>query len=363
MARRESEVRRRLRKEVNQRLRRLRKRVAETQHAVRALWLRFPDEATECPACGSSALALLDRLRVRADLTGRRLAFLTGCEACGLLFTNPVPPPERAAASYAAGGRWGEAHAERAGYLAAAHHSHVASNKPPVRDRPGRRSALLDAWAPYVPVASPPPGSKAVDFGCGEGKLLNSLQDAGWDTYGLEPSTDVAFLRHRRLDTLPADGRFDLAILHHVLEHVPNPLAVLREIAASLKDGGVLFISVPRIDRLGQHGDFHYCINGRNHLVAFTEPCLRNLLARAGFDVLALLDAPELDRALTHGLPLRLRVMARRTSAPTPPPPAPLRAARTALSAYRRQLALSREVTSVLPVRLRAGWTQWKLTR
>jgi SAM-dependent methyltransferase len=223
---------------------------------------------------------------------------------------------------------------------------------------------LLAAMQSYVPVEAPPPGARVLDFGCAEGKLLNSLQDAGWDTYGIEPSTDVAFLRHHRLDVPPQDGRFDLAILHHVLEHVDRPLDVLRQLAGSLREGGVLFIGVPRFDRVAEHGDFRYCINGRNHVVAFTEACLRGLLARAGFEVAARLDAPELDRALTQGRPLRLRLLARRTLAPPPLPREPLRAARQALAEYRRsRLTIAQRAAVALPPRLKGGWMRWTLIR
>ena len=34
----------------------------------------------------------------------------------------------------------------------------------------------------------------------------------------------VAFARHRDLTDIPSAGEFDLAILHHVLEHVTDPL-------------------------------------------------------------------------------------------------------------------------------------------
>ncbi len=150
--------------------------------------------------------------------------------------------------------------------------------------RPRRRDTLLQALQPHVNVLSRPAGARALDVGCGDGKFLNGLQDLGWDTYGIEPSSSVAFLRHHRLESPPQDGSFDLVVLHHVLEHVIEPLALLRAVSATLRDGGGLFVSVPRLDTLAQHGDFRYCINGRNHPLAFSETCLRGLLARAGFE-------------------------------------------------------------------------------
>ena len=353
-----------LRKAWRARRRRWMKRATQACAGVASLWLRFPDEAAACPACASSRLSLLDVLRVRADLTGRRLAFLTGCEACGLLFCNPLPSPERLDAFYGDTGVWAQEHGEHAAHLAAVHERRMRRRKPAGKRAHGRTPPpLVEAVARHVPVAAPPPHAKAIDFGCGTGKFLNWLQDFGWDTYGIEPSLDVAFLRHGRLATPPRDGSFDFAILHHVLEHVRNPLDILRQLAGSLKEGGLLFISVPRLDTLPQHADFHYCINGRNHLVAFTDACLRTLLARSGFDVVARLDEPDLDQALTDGQPLRMRVIARRTASPAAPPGSPLDAARRALRAYAR-VHRTRDrvpVPSPIPVRLRAGWMQRKM--
>lgn len=39
--------------------------------------------------------------------------------------------------------------------------------------------------------------------------------------------------------------RFDVVIANHVIEHIPDPITWLRELAAVTKDGGVLFLAVP----------------------------------------------------------------------------------------------------------------------
>ena len=112
--------------------------------------------------------------------------------------------------------------------------------------------ALLDR---YFPATQPRIGARVFDFGCGFGVWLNSFQDRGWITSGLEPSTDVAFVRHERLTSIPADARFDLVIVWHVLEHLPRPLDTLRALAAALAPGGFCLVSVPRVDTLAVHGD------------------------------------------------------------------------------------------------------------
>lgn len=321
------------------------------------LWLRFDEEAAACPACGSSRIALLDALSIPRDPKGRRIVFLTGCHECGLLFANPLPTPEHLEQFYGTEGRWAERREARTRRLEEAHARRAA--QPAVTKEPRRRrrsDVLFDALEPHVPLHAPPPGARVLDFGCGDGKLLNRLQAWGWETFGIEPSADVAFLRHTRLEAPPQDAAFDFVVLHHVLEHVTDPLALLRRLAGTAREGGVLFISVPRIDTLAEHGDINYCINGRGHPICLSHACLRTLLARAGFATVAVLDQPELDGALTEGKPLRLRLVARRTDAPQPAVAAPLTPALEALAAYARTRdGIATRMRRALPVRVRGA--------
>jgi SAM-dependent methyltransferase len=317
-----------------------------------SLWLRFADEASACPGCRSRRLAMLDVIPVARGPKGRRVSFLTGCHDCGLLFTNPMPTQEQLDRYYADEGpyRTHKVEAAHARRLELKTRSRKAERAPRARD------LLLNALAPYVAVHQPPPGAKVLDFGCGDGKILDRLQDRGWQTFGIEPSTSVAFGRHRRLTSAPQDASFDLIILHHVLEHVKDPLGVLQQLAGALREGGVLFVSLPRLDTLPQHGNLRYCIDGRKHLMCFSEACLTGLLARTGCTTIARVDARELDDALTKGKPLRLRLVARRTATPPLRPRAPLAPAVEALSQYARARgSLAARVSGVLPVRLRAA--------
>lgn len=321
------------------------------------LWLRFENEASSCPGCGSAQILVLDVFPVPRKTDGRRVAFLTGCHACGLLFANPLPTQEQLEQYYSEEGPWAEFRGERMRKLEASSRRRTGKpSRPKIRTVPGGPELLLDALVPYLPVHAPPAGSHVLDFGCGDGKLLNRLQDRGWDTYGIEPSTQVAFFRHRRLEAPPQDASFDFVVLHHVLEHVTAPLDILRQLAGSLREGGILFISVPRIDTLPLHRDFNYCIDGRRHLLSFSERCLMALLARAGFATAARLDAPELDVLRTRGKPMRLRIVATRTATPPPPPDRPLAPAVRALRQYARASGgVAGHVRRMLPVRLRAA--------
>lgn len=254
------------------------------------------DKASFCPACTARDLESLKQWR----LSGKQ-ARVWGCRTCGLLFVHPQPTPEELSAYYAPDGGWKASRVEK-------------SPRPPQIRTKGAAPALFDALDHYFPANTPPPGTRVFDFGCGSGTWLNSFQDHGWQTFGLEPSDDSAFVRHARLDAIPREPDFDLVLAYHVLEHLPRPLETLRELAGAIRPGGHLLVSVPRLDTLAVHRQVDYCLHPRHHIMGFTEACLRELMARAGLGVLATFH--ELDERFSKGEPVRLRMLARKGAAP-----------------------------------------------
>ncbi len=74
--------------------------------------------------------------------------------------------------------------------------------------------------------------------------------------------------------------RFDLITAHFVIEHVAEPVTVLKELASCLKPGGKLFFSVP--DPMGNSGDLLVV----DHLNHFTEHSIKKALALSGLELL-----------------------------------------------------------------------------
>jgi hypothetical protein len=75
------------------------------------------------------------------------------------------------------------------------------------------------------------------------------------------------------------DQNFDVISLIHVLEHVPDPITVLTELATRLTRGGVIVIQVP---------DFsanYFDLVVADHLSHFTEESVTNLARVAGFEI------------------------------------------------------------------------------
>lgn len=264
-------------------------------------WIyRAQGERDDCPACGSAALADLDVLPLRAGRTG----FVCACDGCGLVFSNPLPAADALADFYSPSGEWA---AERRDV-----DDRSVDDRQTASRAGGTWTRMFDPIRHAIDVTAPPAGASVLDFGCGEGKLLDVLQDCGWQTWGIEPALDRAFRRHRRLHAVPDAPRFDLIVAIQVLEHMPNPLQVLRELAGACRAGGHLLLSVPRFDTLPHHRDYRYVLNGRAHITAYTWACLRTLLARAGWSAVA---EPPLEISKGGGGRMttsRLRVVARR---------------------------------------------------
>lgn len=118
-----------------------------------------------------------------------------------------------------------------------------------------------------------------LDIGCGIGDML-AFRPATIGT-DINPRT-VEYCRSIGLeahlmepDRLPFEaGRFDSALLDNVLEHVPQPAALLDDVRRVLKPGGRLLVGVP--GRRGWDSD-------PDHKVRYDERSLSDCLQRAGF--------------------------------------------------------------------------------
>ena len=183
-------------------------------------------------------------------------------------------------------------------------------------------------------IRTPPPGGGHVlDFGCGNGRWLDTMAGFGWETFGIDPALKTAFTRHTELAAIPAAAQFHFVIVSHVLEHVTNPGSLLKALAAATRPGGWIS-SVPDLDRLPEHGDWHYVLNARAHLAAYSVDCLTTLLGRAGFGRAQVVRLPREEGHSGK----RLRMVAQR-SAPVASVPDPLAAAIRALAGYQTAAA------------------------
>jgi 2-polyprenyl-3-methyl-5-hydroxy-6-metoxy-1,4-benzoquinol methylase len=207
---------------------------------------------------------------------------LAECAECGLVFVNPRLPEKETL------GRYDETYFEQE-YLPSLG---VQDGVYDLDFFDRRYSFYLGLIADR---AGPAAGGKLLEIGAGAGFFLKSAQRAGWEVSGTEvskPCFDYATkelalnLRHEQAENLTFEaGEFDVVVLFDVLEHLFDPLKVMRAVNKVLKKGGVLFMGTPNYEALARKmlGRGWSIISPVDHLYYFTERTLEKLLARAGF--------------------------------------------------------------------------------
>ncbi len=114
---------------------------------------------------------------------------------------------------------------------------------------------ILPMLRPYIPKVG-----SVMDFGCGYGGTLAAFPESwtriGFDydenqlSYGRKFDLDL-----RSIDTIESyDGEFDVIMLNQVLEHIPNPILLLKKLRRYLKPNGVLYIEVPGFEAIINKG-------------------------------------------------------------------------------------------------------------
>ncbi len=267
-----------------------------------------------CPLCASRARTLLHGEQVdRVFFTAPGPWQLWRCDACGAGYLDPRPTPAAIGRAYRtyfthdqalpptpSGERLGLlARLKRAAlndYLQAAFGYRLRPALPFGRLAFALRADKALAAAEMVRhLPAPRQGDRLLDIGCGNGGFLLMARDRlGFEVEGTELDTVAAAravgngikIRHA---PLPGMGLPDQSYTHitlsHVLEHVHDPLAALREIHAALVPGGRVWLQVPNLDGAShtRFGADCRLLEPPRHLVMFTPATLRAALQTAGF--------------------------------------------------------------------------------
>lgn len=148
------------------------------------------------------------------------------------------------------------------------------------------------------------PGGRVLDAGVSSGYFAQLLIAANRKVDGIEIDPTAAEQARKvcdsvivanldELDAEEVDASYDALLFGDTLEHLKDPLGILRKLHPKLKPSGVLVVSVPNVAnwamRLGLlAGRFRYTDRGlldRTHLRFFTKRTLIETLYEAGFRV------------------------------------------------------------------------------
>jgi 2-polyprenyl-3-methyl-5-hydroxy-6-metoxy-1,4-benzoquinol methylase len=149
---------------------------------------------------------------------------------------------------------------------------------------------------------------RLLDIGCGTGGFLRFAQNAGFDAFGFDSSkAQIEFARRYVSRARTADNpfeylellsrrdlRFDIVTMWDVLEHMRNPLEVLKTIGEIIMPRGLVYICVPNgramvwkwkiRQQLRIWDDYDWA--PWEHVFYFSIPSLTRYLGQMGFTVL-----------------------------------------------------------------------------
>ena len=155
-------------------------------------------------------------------------------------------------------------------------------------------------------------GRRLLDVGAADGFLAERLTAQGWKVTAVERDPELAARARGRCHEVvtadlergvpPLPERFEAIVFGDVLEHLTDPLTVLREVSRLVAPSGTVIVSVPNIAHLSMRlsllaGRFTYADRGildRTHLRHFTRRSFLELLREADLPVseLAVTPAP-----------------------------------------------------------------------
>lgn len=137
-----------------------------------------------------------------------------------------------------------------------------------------------------------------LDVGCGPGLLLAVARERGWEVAGVEVSAWASRYASEELGLpvicgsieagLFAPRSFDVVVMNHVLEHLPDPRAALALARDLLKEDGLLVVGVPNFASLAARirRERWYSLLPDQHLWHFTPASLGRLLRELGLRVI-----------------------------------------------------------------------------
>jgi 2-polyprenyl-3-methyl-5-hydroxy-6-metoxy-1,4-benzoquinol methylase len=241
-------------------------------------------EVVACAVCGSDGhIVVIPSKRTPGEVIDQKTVFrssgdeplqdtMVRCTSCGLCYVRPRL-------------KW-ELILE--GYRGAVDETFVSQAS--FRERTFGR--CLDA----IEGLARPAGKRVLDVGAAGGSFLSVAEKRGYEPLGCEPSSWMCGFakQHYGLELFPGTifelptpaASVDLLTLFDVIEHTPDPKAVIERARELLKPGAVLALSYP------DYGSWAARLMGRRwvflltvHLYYFTRTTIADLLRRSGFEV------------------------------------------------------------------------------
>jgi 2-polyprenyl-3-methyl-5-hydroxy-6-metoxy-1,4-benzoquinol methylase len=218
------------------------------------------------------------------------------CSACGSMYVVTLPTPEALAAIYTSD----------------SYYELPPDSMRRIVEENQRRLNLIQNIKPT---------GRFLDIGCAQGLLLDEANQAGYQTFGIEPTWKNAeeaakkghSISNNRLDEFVdqcGEDRFDVITCLDVIEHIDNPKAFLNLASSLLAQDGLMVVSTPNfsciVERLlGANAPY---MTPPEHVTFLTVNGMRQLAFACGLNVLSFhtfgnLIPAEMERSIKRYLP------------------------------------------------------------
>lgn len=248
-------------------------------------------EYRNCPSCGQNDFEVLFESNMKSDdfnvlfdysmeghdsqegvegylVPGKEWGRHVKCKNCQLIYMNPM-----------------EKVSKTNEYYFKAKNTHA----PTIRE-----SYLRTAKSQLCLIQRYAKGTSLLDVGCAQGFFLFNASMAGYNAKGIEIARDAAEYARKEfgldVEAKPfeelqfPENHFDVVTLWQVLEHVPYPLKMLKDVHRILKPGGLLVVSTPNIEGIpAKMLRKRWWDIKRLHINQFTIKTLTDILQNAGF--------------------------------------------------------------------------------
>lgn len=137
-----------------------------------------------------------------------------------------------------------------------------------------------------------------LDFGCGTGEFLQTLQNASWEIEGVEPSnlarSKASQLTGKKIYTSLNEiknQQFSAITAWHVLEHVPDLHETLLTLKSLLAKNGTIFIAVPNYQSPDSkvYNAYWAGLDVPRHVWHFSKESMKKLMENAGLNLIKII--------------------------------------------------------------------------
>lgn len=236
---------------------------------------------SQCPVCSSDKIAPI--LKAKDFTVSKKEFSIWHCDHCTLRFTQDIPDSS-AISHYYQSDEYVSHSDTGKGFINRLYHL--------------VRKKTLHSKRKLIEKTTRIQKGNLLDIGSGTGAFVNEMQQAGWQTTGLEPDAGA---RARSADLYkiqlnePAElfhftpASFDAITLWHVLEHVHDLHVYVERLKKLLKPAGKLFIAVPNYTSYdaGAYKEYWAAYDVPRHLYHFTPKAMRILIEKHSLKIIA----------------------------------------------------------------------------